>query len=843
MTLWRKNKKERGGENSQEVKTKKRSERESKATTKSAAIYREKLVASTEAGQGTLQQQEEKINYSQFSEIVLSLFGHSLKAADIKAFYRKITNHPDAPTDWTELFGYFPSNENIITAHLDPENTIFYLSKKETIKHASGAGKKKRDTIQCIMKVELLDVVVTVSQKGIISLFNSQESSWFSGCDFLNQLKKVVAVTERSIVIWDYKCHDEKQNNYFCIRPVEHCLRCICTVISQDQSLQDEILVGDDAGFVSLYSISNDDLKVQDSNPIKMSDPVILDSSIFKRFRRKLHNDWVLKVKYFPELKLFASASADSDNSLVLDDVNRIKDTRSVRVLSIPKGVTAFVYCVKANMIITGGHDKVLRLWHPNSMEKPTGKLSGHLYSIADIAVNERDQHIISLSTARGFRVWDINTLALLQVFFDTEQGPCHRQINCMIFDNSHQRLITGKKNVIYDKWIYGNNVWEMETGHQIYEIKDAHGPTIEVTAAAIHRNGLHFATGAYNGSLKIWNFGNGYETNALPPKKGFSDEDQGFCQLSFLRDINNQLTVIALDLSGNIKMIQGKEDSPTLFVTMEFNEDIGVWYKMLEPVQNRLGRRTKCLPANKIIFYPKLDVGNKQQNNVKTVEISSGKHGEDPYGNDSHSKNAKSVTLFLVSGHENGHLYLWDAKGDLISKVQPYTKHPPISITALSANKSSNIILAGNREGYVIIWSFLNCKESRQQQFATLKQHLCWRAHTLKITSLCYENSTDIVVSASVDGSIRLWHASNGTYIGYFGQKRVFEFTNKKEFILPCDIMEMPVQPKPETNILRKKNYEYPLIFDHDRLAFLHWQINWSSAVIAHLCQGSQMY
>lgn len=41
-----------------------------------------------------------------------------------------------------------------------------------------------------------------------------------------------------------------------------------------------------------------------------------------------------------------------------------------------------------------------------------------------------------------------------------------------------------------------------METGHQMYEIKDAHGHTIEVTAAAVHLNGFHFATGAYNGLL-----------------------------------------------------------------------------------------------------------------------------------------------------------------------------------------------------------------------------------------------------------------------------------------------------------------------------------------------------
>ncbi|XP_075715028.1 WD repeat-containing protein 64 [Rhinoderma darwinii] len=908
--------------------------------------------------------QEDNINYSQFYNIVISLFGHSLKAQEIKAFYRKITKHPDAPVDWTELFGCFHRHEDIIAAHSDPENTVFFLSKRETIKNASGGGKKMRDTIQCIVKVPLLDAVLTVSQYGTISLFNSQmrqhscihatESSWFLGCDFLNQLKRVVAVTERSMVIWDYKCDGKNQENYVCIKPMEHCLLCVCTVISQDQTLQEDILVGDDAGFVSLYSISSADLKIQHSKSNKIFHPVALDSSKFKRFRRKLHHDWIVKIKYFPELKLFASSSPDSNCSLVLADVNRIKDTGSVSVFSVPKGVTTFAYCVKANMIVTGGPDKVIRLWHPTVVKKPMGKLFGHLYSIAAIAVNEKDQHIISLSTARGFRVWDIHTLSLLQVF-DAEQGPSDRCINSMIFDNKHLRLITGSCSL--DVWpltrmiqdtrqvpcshdrpinALGYNkvfnqilsicsgsvlkVWKMETGYQIYEIKDAHGPTIEVTAAAIHNNGFHFATGAYNGSLKIWDFGNGYEIKALPPKKGYRDEDQGFCQLSFLRAIDDQHIIIALDVSGNLKTIQGKEDDPTLFVTMEFNEDIGVWFKTLQPVQNKPVGRIKHLPTIKITFDPKVGGVNKQETtsrrrtiicfdalwmehhivivtgslcgeinmyklyastvqlvcsrnvkddimsrtflgtakaqrintvllllpanvedlkilstnnqfqdistykkNVNTSEMSSAdKHDKEPYGlrgNNCHSMtlNGKCVTPLTVLGHENGHLYLWNAKGDLIAKVLPYTKHPPIPLTVLCTNKTSNIILAGNKDGYVIIWRFLNCEESHQHGSEILKQHLCWRAHTLKITSLCYEDSTHIVVSASADGSVRLWHASSGHYIGYFGQRRVFELTNKKAFILPCDVIEMPVKTKSETNILGKKNYEYPLIYDCD--------------------------
>lgn len=42
--------------------------------------------------------------------------------------------------------------------------------------------------------------------------------------------------------------------------------------------------------------------------------------------------------------------------------------------------------------------------------------------------------------------------------------------------------------------------VWDLETGYQIYQIEDAHGLNTEVTCAAIEINGFYLATGACDG-------------------------------------------------------------------------------------------------------------------------------------------------------------------------------------------------------------------------------------------------------------------------------------------------------------------------------------------------------
>lgn len=63
------------------------------------------------------------------------------------------------------------------------------------------------------------------------------------------------------------------------------------------------------------------------------------------------------------------------------------------------------------------------------------------------------------------------------------------------------------------------------------------------------------------------------------------------------------------------------------------------------------------------------------------------------------------------------------------------------------------------------------------------------------------------MVVTASVDGSVRLWHAMNGYYLGYFGQPRKFELSDISRLILPCDVKDVPVIIKEESEHMEQKS------------------------------------
>ncbi|XP_047559838.1 WD repeat-containing protein 64 isoform X2 [Lutra lutra] len=898
---------------------------------------------------GLLIQKEDVIDYDKFYEAVQELFGPEVKSQDVKSFYRKLCNNPDVPIDWCEIFGYFSSEEDSLASQMDEENLVFLISRKQRVVIS---GSRRRDVIKCIVKVPQLDLLITASQKGLITIFNSQmrvqtstsvtDTSWITGCDYLSQLKRIVATTERTIIVWDYKAQGSGQ---------------LC---------RDDILLGDDGGFVNKFTVNSDDFGLKQAKSKKKLQSQVLDSKNFKSVKRKLHNDWVMKIRYITPLSCFGSCSLDSVHSLVLESLKRLEDNLPVREFSMPRGANTFCYCTKANVIVTGGDDKVLRLWHPNISTKPVGKLVGHMFSITEIVTNEKDQHIISLSSAKVFRVWDVQTLSLLQVFHDSHGGPGDMQIYSMVYDSNHGMLITGSSvmdmypltrmvqdtkqiphthereiNVmLYNRYFHQVltvcsesiiKVWELETGLQIYQILDPHGFSVELTSAAIDETGFLFATGAYNGTIKIWDFGSGQEMKVLPEGKDWKEEEHCLQRLIFLKaQEKHQYLILTLERNGKIKMVQGKEEDLYLVVTWELpnvvpllrdgnhtvhlkpfpkHRNMRIPFPDVQLVEKNVSRcvnspdistEVNCIdllqvegynliaagtlngviilwdfinftvkelyrPEDCFIVDPDLDPKRFRINNIlflfrnpecarrssqdsvcSSSQCDSSKGPQSSKGSKQsiHDNEVKGeqpdVTAeqqqpvdkkhpagtsvidtqppVIVTAHEDGHLRFWKLEGKLLKNMLPFTKHSAISLTSLCTDLCSRILLTGNVEGHVIlcsISSFLDLPHEEKK----LKQLLVWRAHSLEIIQVIYIEDKQLVLTASIDGSVRLWHAFSGHYCGYFGQRRMFELSQSSDFILPCDVNEYPVEIKEENKFTEKKQkYECPLVFDRQK-------------------------
>ncbi|XP_070596804.1 WD repeat-containing protein 64-like [Erythrolamprus reginae] len=806
-------------------------------------------------------------------------------------------------------------------------------------------------------------------QMRILASTSIPESSWITGCDYLGQLKRAVGVTERSIVIWDYKTQGSALDNCCIIKPMEHCLLSVCAIPHPSELLvKDDILLGDDGGYVTLFTLTSDDFGLKQSKSKKKQYMLIVDSKKFKSIKRKLHDDWVVKVKYLPSLNCFGSCSWDSIHSLVLDDLKRLEDNLPVREFSIPRGVNAFTFCLKANIIVTGGEDKILRLWHPNINTKPVGKLLGHLFTINEIVTNEKDQHIISVSTAKIFRVWDIQTLSLMQVFHDTQGLLRETQIYAMVFDSTHRTLIAGstvidiypltrmiqdtkqvpqthERNInvlVYNKVFHQVlsicsesvvKVWELETGQLIYQIEDAHGPGVELTCAAVDKNGFHLATGACDGTVKLWDFGSGQVLKMLPLSREITVNEHWLMQMVYLKASASKHVIVVLEYSGTIKIVQANEDEAYMSITWELPEAVSfalqgyplISLKLSPNVKKnnsffpdvqllidtdltntnvKLPPRTevKCfdllkvegysllatasangsiimwdfetakakhmftfrpaihssrpelLKINRLLFLYRdmtserytsesFSYSETQTEDIPTQEVEDSAsvvinvvrdsnrsdHAKLPIPSRSKETIPKVSSVakndyycsvpILASAHEDGFIYLWSITGELLKEILPYTKHPPIPLTALCTDGAANMLFAANKEGNVIRWNIGSFLEDHKDPTRHIKQQICWRAHSVKIVNLFCDDDKCLVVTASTDGSVRLWHSIRGVYFGYFGQRRVFEITESSDIILPCDVNEIPFTIKEESKFMdKKKKFEYPLFFDRER-------------------------
>ncbi|NXO81477.1 WDR64 protein, partial [Sitta europaea] len=321
------------------------------------------IIQKTKETSGLYTKDDDGIDYEKFYTTTRTLFGPAVKDQNIQAFFRKIMSNRDERPGWLEIFGCF-TGQSASMSSPSKESMVLLVSEKQQITHSVV---KRKDVIKGIVKVPLLNLTVTASQKGVLTVFSKkresffrysfyfhQDTTWINGCDFLPNLNYVTAVTESSVILWDYKS-TESTGNGFVIKPMKNCLLCVSTVTVADNLARDTILMGDDKGYVYLLTITSDDFIMKQSKAEKESQFKVLDAESFDIPKRKLHGDWVGKIKYFPALKRFGSCSTDSMNSFVLDNIKRLEDHLPVKEFSVPEGVNAFTYCGKAKVIVTGG--------------------------------------------------------------------------------------------------------------------------------------------------------------------------------------------------------------------------------------------------------------------------------------------------------------------------------------------------------------------------------------------------------------------------------------------------------------------------------------------------------
>ncbi|XP_037829323.1 WD repeat-containing protein on Y chromosome [Kryptolebias marmoratus] len=639
------------------------------------------------------------------------------------------------------------------------------------------------------------------------------------------------------------------------------------------------VLYGDVEGCVNIILMSSveDTLRIWSKLPklenipnITAETAVLSPNVTFIRW--KVHQDWVTQAKYFHSLQAVVSSSNEESSSLVVGCVlpltdsekqlNEIREvccegkTRKIQlswtpqvcascdqtVFSVHKGVKTFDLCQKHNLLVTGGMDRLVRLWNPYFSGKPTGILKGHSAPIFSLCVSSEDSQIFSLSVDATVKIWDIEVQSCLFTA-DPRASRIHGYVSacsynsalkCLYVAADRMAVLTLKSRPRLNRHVHVSfnepvmccgyseefhqvvscseasvvKVWDLNTGRQVSEFVDTDDLT-SITCMAFDPKGRRLVTGGRNGCLKIWNFNSGQCLKTLK-KEGKCQE---VCDCTFLKVQRNSCVVAvgkdrkidiysdALDDGHHVQRLQPplKDDlsnghqedilcvvhcPPSLLATGSYDGEIIAWDLVSGHIKCRFAGPHEAEDQN----TEGLDTSVPSiifPKNFKLQQFSSN-------------------TTLLSSGVK-GSINLWNVLSEekLVSsfKISKFQQ----KITKLAQTDKDTLLYAADRIGYVYIYDM---EKFDLKQRSPRAEH-SWRAHTSTITSLQIVDSDQVVLTSSTDQTVRLWSAQ-GQCIGTFGQPELWSVHIPSSWIhprVPYDVLIDPLS-MPDHEFLNGKSH-----------------------------------
>ncbi|XP_050985722.1 WD repeat-containing protein on Y chromosome isoform X1 [Labeo rohita] len=585
--------------------------------------------------------------------------------------------------------------------------------------------------------------------------------------------------------------------------------------------------------------------------------------------RWKFHQDWVSKVKYFQSIPAVVSSSMHEDSSLVIGSIHPStymqeqmrektevwgegkstkvaqRATNNQTVFTVPKGVTTFDFCKNRNLLVTGGMDKLLRMWTPYVPRKPTGILKGHAAPVSYLCIASEDGHIFSVSTDNTAKIWHIkdqtclftahpkasqiqgelsaclyssaakglyiasDSLALLSLQTKPQpkgsQTVSHKEpVLCCGYSEDFRQVVSCSEGSVV-------KVWDVDTGAQVFEYGCAHGESA-ITCMAFDTSGRRLVTGGRDGCLKMWNFNNGQCVKILS-RDGRCAE---ICDCAYLTLHRNAFVIsvgwgrridIYLDSKEETQFNQNpkpswqddvrnghKEDilciahcTPHLLATGSYDGEIIVW--------NVVSGRIQC----RFQTPPSQQSSSTQIQNTSVLSLIFLKSRA--------FVPELSSSAWLVSSGSQGCVHFWNVLngGKFITSFQASQLQQQQQIVKLALTQDDSMLFTADHVGFIYVYNVKQYALGPEQN--PPEKVNFWRAHISSITSLKIIDKDQFLLTSSTDCSVRLW-SIHGEFIGTFGQEESWNINTPSSWKHPAVPYEILIDPlsMPSHPILDRK-------------------------------------
>nr|XP_006820824.1 PREDICTED: WD repeat-containing protein on Y chromosome-like [Saccoglossus kowalevskii] len=517
--------------------------------------------AADTTGSGTL-------SLETFKEVIRSSLGLKKSDEQITALFMKIDSLSEGRIAWDEFCTYMQLE------YAEKEDS--YLRQKQ-VSFQLPATIESTPHRETILRINNMSdgIFVAVSQDGTISFWNSQlelkrtrtlmaeqnvtrqKPKWITDMVLMQQYNKIILGTgDREIQFYESSTFEP----YCQVSGLETVpLKLAYNPTGYDECL---IMYGDVDGCINIIVVyaTGETLRTWKKMPktdgiasVTLEKVAHNMNGLTKFIRWKVHEDWVLELRYFEEIRSIISCSNHENTALVIgstmgsthvdSQLKEIKESLNERnnerkgiklnqssyiqtrrrmesdqtVFKVYKGVKTFDYSKDKNIIVTGGMDRIVRIWNPYVPRLViVFKLS--VWDIKDqtcmLTIRPKSHKIRGDIQAchynRVSRSLAIATdlMALLSQRVKPQQHAdiviTHKEpVQCCKYNPSFKQVVTCSEGSAV-------KLWEFETGKPVFEFSQAHGDSA-ITAMIFDNTGRRLITGGRDGKLKIWNYNNGH--------------------------------------------------------------------------------------------------------------------------------------------------------------------------------------------------------------------------------------------------------------------------------------------------------------------------------------------
>ncbi|MEH2070391.1 MAG: caspase family protein [Nostoc sp.] len=462
----------------------------------------------------------------------------------------------------------------------------------------------------------------------------------------------------------------------------------------------------------------------------------------------KGHSNFVGGVAFSPDGKTIASASADN--------TVKLWNTATGKEITTLKGHSNFVYSVAfspdGKTIASAGVDKTVKLWNAATGKEIT-TLKGHSNEVNSVAFSPDGKTIASASADKTVKLWNAATGKEIT----TLKGHSNR-VTSVAFSPDGKTIASASA----DKTV---KLWNAASAKEITTLK---GHSNRVTSVAFSPDGKTIASASTDNSVKLWNAATAKEITTLKGHSNyvysvaFSPDGKTIASASADRTVKLWNAATAKEIttfkghSNWVTTVAFSPDGKTI-ASASADNTVKLWNaasaKEITTLNGHSDRVTSVAfsPDGKTIASASTD------NSVKLWSTATAKEIITLNG---HSNEVNSVAFSpdgktIASASADKTVKLWNAA--TAKEIITLNGHSN-SVTSVAFSPDGKTIASASADNTIKLWNAATANE-----ITTLK------GHSNFVASVAFSPDGKTIASASADNTVKLWNAATAREITTF--------------------------------------------------------------------------